>query len=426
MNDDAATTLATIPCCPELERDDACDVIDFRFRLLHRGRARDQRLEVPVEVTLVFRLERCPGPLLLGDPVYTTTLLPGEKVRLQTTDRRSRFTFDSETNLAYRSEQTSEEHFYMSSMADFVSDIDARDDATNTNQSTSHSTGHADASGAIESFFAGPSVDVRGSFDAQSTSTFAREMHSHARSSDHRSTEGARAASTVSVGDVSTRAHAEGSSEDHFEASSREFANPNRCHAVTFIFYRINKRQTVRWTLEAIERRVEDPAAATKVVANPPLNRGAVEAIPDGVRATAGDRLEVEARARQAVQAERQPAAAFRGAQVKVLTRAEPISAAARAAALEQVEAELVAAGMLDKSGGVAKGFRESVSFERVSSLPTPGVIVKGCLDDCDICEPELHRRIELELKLLERQIELLDRSAEYRCCPEGESEHDG
>jgi hypothetical protein len=50
---------------------------------------------------------------------------------------------------------------------------------------------------------------------------------------------------------------------------------------------------------------------------------------------------------------------------------------------------------------------------------------VKGCLDTCDVCEPELHQKIQLELKeqelknkLLKRQIELLDKAQEYRCCP--------
>jgi hypothetical protein len=52
-------------------------------------------------------------------------------------------------------------------------------------------------------------------------------------------------------------------------------------------------------------------------------------------------------------------------------------------------------------------------------------VIVKGCLDECNVCEPELVRRHELELarldlqnQLLKRQIELLEQSQEYRCCP--------
>jgi len=42
-------------------------------------------------------------------------------------------------------------------------------------------------------------------------------------------------------------------------------SDPNRGYAVTFFFYRVNKTQTVKFTLEAIERRVVDPAADTKV-----------------------------------------------------------------------------------------------------------------------------------------------------------------
>ena len=52
------------------------------------------------------------------------------------------------------------------------------------------------------------------------------------------------------------------------------------------------------------------------------------------------------------------------------------------------------------------------------------------CLDDCDTCEPSLDTTIELELEnkrlqneLLKKQIELLEKSAAYRCCPAGECE---
>jgi hypothetical protein len=56
-------------------------------------------------------------------------------------------------------------------------------------------------------------------------------------------------------------------------------------------------------------------------------------------------------------------------------------------------------------------------------------VIVKACLDDCSACEAELEKKIDLELqrldlqnKLLAKQIELLEKSQEYRCCPGVES----
>jgi hypothetical protein len=415
-----------VECCPPLERDETCDVIDFRYRLIHvRG-------DVPVEVTLIYRWERCPGPLTLGELVYTTTLLPGEKVRLFTTDRRTRFSFDSQTNLSHRSEQTSEEQFYMSSVADFMSDLTVVDRQSTTNTAQGTTSGHFETSGAIQSFLFGPSVDVSGSFSGRTTSAFARELRQHARASDRRSVQGARAANSVSIGEVSTRTHAEGTSEDHFESSSREFANPNRCHAVTFFFYRINKMQTVRWTLESIERRVVDRAAETKVVNNNFLARGGISAIPEPILATRPDRLQVEELGRASFRAEQAATRpeferSGRGGALTGAAIAAPLAAEVIDAALEQVEQDLVEEGLLDKVGGeVSTDARERLSYQETSSLPTAGVMVKGCLDECDICEPELQKRIELELKLFERQIELLQKSQEYRCCPEERRSDDG
>jgi hypothetical protein len=106
----------------------------------------------------------------------------------------------------------------------------------------------------------------------------------------------------------------------------------------------------------------------------------------------------------------------------------EPLSAAARKAALEQADKDLVAAGLLTAVGGtVAPQAQKNFEVVSESCLPTAGVIVKGCLDDCDICEPEVQRKIELELEekelrnqLLKKQIDLLEKSQEYRCCPAG------
>ncbi len=434
------STLATLECCPPLEKDDACDVLDFRYRLPHFTTVATDRVShtVQVEVVLHYRLTRCPGPLLLGDPIYSTTLLPGEKVRLFTSDRRTRFTFDSETKLSYRTEQTSEEQFYMSSMADMMSDLTVVDKSHGTNSSSGSFQTHGEVSNVFEDIFSDPSMDVNGSYNAQSTSDFARELTQHASASSRRSEQATRAATSTSIGEVSTRSHAEGESEDHFESSSREFSNPNRCHAVTFLFYRINKRQTIKFTLETVERRIVDPAGSTKVVNNRFVAEGAVSVIPAGVLATDKERLEVESIGRQAGAAERvappAPGQAVSPVGVALLVaqfQQAPLPNDLRKAALDQVDKDLVDTGLLDKVGGlVSKSAQQEFSFSQESSIPTPGVIVKGCLDECDVCEPDLKKEIELELKrkeleneLLKKQIDLLEKSQEYRCCPEGEEE---
>jgi hypothetical protein len=121
----------------------------------------------------------------------------------------------------------------------------------------------------------------------------------------------------------------------------------------------------------------------------------------------------------------------------RVLTAAQvvgaqvPLADDLRNKALAEVDAQLIKQGLIDRaSGSVSSRVLAEINYERETSLPTAGVIVKSCLDDCDICEPEVHKRttlelerMELENKLLARQIELLDKSQEYRCCPTGETE---
>jgi hypothetical protein len=102
-----------------------------------------------------------------------------------------------------------------------------------------------------------------------------------------------------------------------------------------------------------------------------------------------------------------------------------------RQQALDEVAEDLIKHGILDpETLTVAPGFQKELSWEKRSSLPTGGVIVKGCLDECSTCEPELGELYQLEVErralenqLLEKQIALLEKSHEYRCCPESEAE---
>ncbi len=435
----AADDQTGVPCCPALSKDTVCDVLDFHYRTRHNSTIVSGGRRVQVEVLIHARLERCPGPMTLGDLVYSTTLLPGEKVRLFTSDRRTRFSIDTESKVSYRHEQTSEERFYLSSMHDFMSDVSTRDSGSASSSNKGSARGHAETSGAIESIFGGPSVDVNGSYDASSTSSFLRELTQHASASDRRSESGARAASSVSVGEVSSRSHTESESEDHQESSSREFTNQNRCHAVTYFFYQINKTQTVKFKIVAIQRRVIDPAANTRVSNNPFVADGGVTAIPNAVLATNATRLKTEEIGRASALAKQSATFAVDGretinARATALdVNAQPIPAALKARALQQVDQSLIKEGLLDKRGKVSDEIVTELSFERISSLPTPGLLVKGCLDDCDVCEPTLERAIELELEhkqlqneLLKKQIALLEKSQEYRCCPAGEEEPAG
>ena len=90
MKDMKTAAAQDLECCPTLSKEPCCDVLDFRYRLPHRTTVNEagRQATITVEVILHLRLTRCPGPLSLGDPVHTITLLPGEKVKLFTSDRR--------------------------------------------------------------------------------------------------------------------------------------------------------------------------------------------------------------------------------------------------------------------------------------------------------------------------------------------------
>ena len=434
---DSAPSVQQVPCCPTLEACATCDELDFGYRLPFRPSVvvAERQQVVPVEVTLRFRLTRCAGPLSLGDLIYSNTLLPGEKVRLFTSDRHSRFTFDSETNLSYRQETTSEESYYMAGMAYSMSNLDVLDTTKSSSSFSQSSVSGGGGAGIDLGIFSIGGSAAASSYNANSASALAHQLSQHAESSSRQVEVGTRAASSTSVGEVATRTHQQGESEDQYESSSRIFSNPNHCHAITFFFYRINKCITVRFDLVGIDRRVDDPASPSGVQLNPPRPATNVAVMSSAVLSTAKARLDVAQRAQASVAVEQGGGAAtaglsaaqFRGALLQ-LAAPQPIPPDVQKAALAQVDKDLIAEGLLAQNGNVNPDLVTQLSWQRQVALPTPGVLVKGCLDECNICEPEVEQKINLELAhlklendLLQKKIDLLDKSQEYRCCPDGE-----
>jgi hypothetical protein len=422
-------------CCPEMPNGKKCDYIDFVYRLKHHTTVnndnRSQR--VPVEVALHIRLERCTEGMELGNLVYSTTLLPREKVRLFSLDRRSRFTFDSETQLSYRHERMAEEQFYMDTLDRFMSDLESTDASSSSSSSSGSASSSAGTSGFFESLFSGPSVSVSGNYNAQSTHSFLRELNVHAESSHNRAVQMTRESNSISIGEVSTRQHSEGESESHLESSSRTFHNPNQCRAVSYLFYQVNKVQTVKLTIQAVRTRVIDPAGDSSVVNRPILRDPQLTTLPAGVLANSSKLPEVQAAYVASGQQSLQ-LSSFNRVNLASLSslsiNQEPVNPSVGELANKAVQADLQKEGILDSKGDVTKEIRAELEFSFRTSLPTPGIVVKGCLDDCQTCEPALEERIKNELEhqrlkneLLKKQIHLLEKSQEYRCCPVTEAE---
>jgi hypothetical protein len=394
---------AVIPCCPEFIKDDHCDQISFSRLLNYPASSRDNRANINVEVILRFKLSRCTLGLTVGDPAFSTTLLPGEKVRIATTDRRSRFTYDSETKLSYRSEQISEEQYFMTATQKYMADAAAAQSGNASSSSEGHWDFHGDAHGSINPFglSAGASSNASGNHNSSSVSDYLNEQKSHVQSSAAQAVDATRKAHSISIGEVSTRSHIEG---------------------VTYMFYRINKKQRVKFELVSIERRIRDDNAPIRGILQADLERAPIALVPQDIPATVMlKRSLAPANATLSLNADAQTLLAAR----QNLSRpafstnqnyGSPMDEATRAAALKEVDEQLVAKNLLGKDGKVSVETKLAIDFETEFSLPTPGIIVKGCLDECDVCEPLLKERMQLENDLLRKQIQLLDKSQEYLC----------
>ena len=412
-----------IPCCPDLIKDNHCDVFQYK-RILNYpvtlpAAANTPSQQLTVEVVLHFKFTRCTLGLTLGDPAYSTTLLPGEKVNLQSTDRKSRFTLDSETQISTRSEQISEEQYYMTALQNYVTDGANSQSGSATSSDSGNWDFNGDAHGSVGiSLFGGSadaSTNANGSHNSKSVSDYLNEQRSQAQGSATQSVGETQKAHSISIGEVSSRTHVATESEDQYEASSRQFSNPNHCHAITFIFYRLNKKQKITYELVEIERRVLDPVAPVRRPLYLPTLKSAVSVVPQEMPATSkvftnAELLTAGTDIARNTFGFSQAAAQFQAA--------APISAAIRNAALAQVDQQLLTEGLIDSSGKASNSIKSKINFEQEFSLPTSGIIVKGCLDDCCVCEPEVKENLQLQNDLLRKQIQLLEKSQEYRCCP--------
>ncbi len=443
--------MSAMECCPEMEQKTICDGLRFRYRLPFFTTVEVEKIKqrVPVDVILYFELVRCSGPLVIGDPIYSITLLPGERVRLFTSDRHTQWSYDSESKLSYRHQTTSEESFYAAGMAESMSNLTINEAASG---SSSYEESWAEGGGGASFSFLGL-IEIGGgggggSYDSESAYRFSHSLSQHAEAASRYVAASVRAKSSTSIGEVNQRQHAEGESEEHYESASRAFSNPNKCRAITYLFHKINKVQNVRFKLVAIERRVQDPKVPTGAYQRIPVDTtGRLNIKPEFISAASKERLEKEKMARTSASERQQSAASAMGIQQAGLSatvyksvqavyerNAPTYAIKTREDAIAEVDKELIRAKILDeKTHEPSDTFVKELSWEREEILPTPGIIVKGCLDECVTCEPSLMKEIELDLErkeleneMLKRKIELLEKSQEYRCCPGVPAPNDG
>ncbi len=224
-----------------------------RCQFFYEGRTFDigifqDRLRLQVRVIYQHCLKligRQQGPLL-----YTTTLLPGEEVKIYEFDRYRRVRSASERVSVHASfRQTvsalSQTRRASSSSAytEFLNDV-------RTHADTSVSAG-----GGLAGFFGAPKVS--GSFEADTQTTVASGSSVHTASEQF-----TQLATTASQALEAERAIVVSSfeEEEHKSTTARSFKNHNHCFAVTYFVRRVNELYESSTRVESVEWRLGENA----------------------------------------------------------------------------------------------------------------------------------------------------------------------
>lgn len=202
----------------------------------------DRRLAIRVTYQHCLKLVgRQQGPLL-----YTTTLLPGEELRLFEFDRYRRVRSETQrvsVHTSFRQTVSSLSQTRRATSASAYFDV--------LNEVRAAADGSVSAGGGLAGFFGAPKVS--GSFETETETTIA--SGSSVRTTSEQFTQ---LAITASQAMEAERALVISSFEDeeHRSTTSRTLKNHNQCHAVTYFVRRVNELYEASTRIESVEWRL--------------------------------------------------------------------------------------------------------------------------------------------------------------------------
>jgi len=413
-----------IPFKPE----PTCDVmnLNFRFRVIA---PKNKKF---VWVDLHYELKRCSLEYTLGDLLYSTTLLPQEKVWLSFRNRHSVSRLTEDTSFSAYCHAKSSESIWMDTYRNLATDISKSDNIRTRSSSQSSFETKADGGYWSFLFWGGGDVSAEGKFDSNSAYDYSREINQHLRSSFHQTNEINRTAESTSITEVSSHRSVEKEINDEVKAGVRVFQNINHCHTLTFLFYNIARRQEVRIKLTGVSYQAINPDTEKDM---PIFRKGYQLAIAENQEVMKYEQTK-QPEFMAMLTATGNPSYPRTSSYVvaskplmavksdKVFYDSTPsvrmeIPIEERASAVDEVKQ------LLPESK-----FR--FNFYEKTLLPTNAVYVDSALGSCLACEPYVIEKQKIELErsnlenqLLQRQIDLLDKHQLYRCCPIGETETD-
>jgi hypothetical protein len=411
----AATTHEMEHACPprQWKKDNICDVSILNYT--YNIRTGNQL----VEVSLRYRVERCTLDYVLSDLVHSMTLFPGEEVFLSTRSRHSIARFTDDSSVSASQSSRSSDRVWMEAYKSMATNFSQSQAGFSSSSSHSeYSKTDAGGSAGVNLLFfsiGGGASHSSGEFDASSSSQFFNSLNQHLTSSVHQTNQVSRDTMSVSLTQVNSHRVTTSEQKEELEVSTRRFKNENLCHTVTHYFYQIAKRQRTKITLESRTLRALNSFADTSarmkpfrmsIANNAKLDFSAAGANTPNIGLVNNDVINRGLQFR---------AAAFDQVNLQQLS-------ATPAAAFEADE-KLRLEAVKNVEAMLAKQSKEFV-FESLDIIPTEALFVESELGDCMICEPYVVTKHELELERmrlenvkLKREIELLDKSQEYRCC---------
>lgn len=405
--------------CPprQWNREHICDVsvLSYSFNV----RVNNQL----VETTLRYRVERCTEDYVLSDLVHSVTLFPGEEVFLSTRSRHSIARFTEDASVSASQSSRSSDRVWMEAFKSMASNYSQTQSGTST--ASSHSeyskTGVEGGGGVNLLFFSigGGASHASGEFDASSSASFFNQVNQHLSSSVHQTNQVTRDTMSVSLTQVNSHRTSTAETREELEVSTRRFRNENMCHTVTHYFYQIAKRQRIKITFEGRTFRVLNRFADTSVKMKPFQMSIANNARMDFANAPVTGTPNAAG------------LAALRGLDNQTLNPDQVMLQRAASVPFDTFQREekerLAAIQSVEKM--LESQIRE-FDFEAVSLIPTEALYVESELGDCIICEPAMLAKHEYELEhmrleneLLEKQISLLEKHKDYRCCDDDDSE---
>lgn len=219
----------------------------YEGRIFDLGTIQDRlRLQVRVVYQHCLKLiGRQQGPLL-----YTTTLLPGEEVRIFEFDRYRRVRSASErvsVHASFRQTISALSQTRRAESASAYTDV--------LNDVRTHADTSVSAGGGLAGFFGAPKV--AGTFEQDTQTTVASGSSVHSASEQF-----TQLAITASQALEAERAVVVSSfeEEEHRSTTARSFKNQNHCYAVTYFVRRVNELYESSTRVESVEWRLGDNA----------------------------------------------------------------------------------------------------------------------------------------------------------------------